>query len=244
MKKKSHALRKRVLALVAALFLICLTAVPAFADDVQYITLNGLYYFDTTATYAVPDYFDWDTDYVGSSGYIKLWWTSTGTASSNDYVGFVVSFSTITNKFQFGPVTASNSMGYLLTSSEATTNTQEGYESSSFVYSEVSSGPYLEFVDFVIPYNGAIYNFLNEYAGAGTTVSFHLPVSAGSIVNVITGGFNGLITGLGSGVADYFETLFLAEGGGLTTFATVSLVLLGVGLSIGVARWIIYKVGQ
>lgn len=64
-----------------------------------------------------------------------------------------------------------------------------------------------------------------------------------NIINAIVNAFNGILTGLGSGVADFFETMFLAEGGGLTTFATVALVMLGVGLSVGIARWIIHKVG-
>lgn len=66
-----------------------------------------------------------------------------------------------------------------------------------------------------------------------------------SIINAIVSAFNGILTGLGSGVADFFQTLFLANDGtgNLSVFAIVSLVFIGVAVALGIARWIIKKVG-
>lgn len=66
-----------------------------------------------------------------------------------------------------------------------------------------------------------------------------------SLVNSIVEGFNGLMEGLGSGVPTFFSNLFIdSTTGGLTVFATVGLVMIGVGLAIGIARWVIHKVGR
>ena len=56
-----------------------------------------------------------------------------------------------------------------------------------------------------------------------------------SMVNYIVNAFNGFVTGIGSGVAEFFKSIFLvntaAEGATpvyeLSTFAAVSLVMLG-----------------
>lgn len=66
-----------------------------------------------------------------------------------------------------------------------------------------------------------------------------------SLINAIVEGFNGLMEGLGSGVPTFFSNLFIdSTTGGLTVFATVGLVMIGVGLAIGIARWVIHKVGR
>lgn len=64
-----------------------------------------------------------------------------------------------------------------------------------------------------------------------------------SIVNAIADAFNGLLSKMGSGIADCFQALFLKNTGtaaapvygtDLTSFATVALVLVGIGLAIGI----------
>ena len=66
-----------------------------------------------------------------------------------------------------------------------------------------------------------------------------------SLINAIVEGFNGLMEGFGSGVPTFFSNLFIdSTTGGLTVFATVGLVMIGVGLAIGIARWVIHKVGR
>ena len=68
------------------------------------------------------------------------------------------------------------------------------------------------------------------------------------IVKAITDAFTGLLSGVGSGIVGTFETLFVKSGTGetteLTTFATVGLVVLGVGTAWGVVRWLTRKVGK
>ncbi len=73
-----------------------------------------------------------------------------------------------------------------------------------------------------------------------------------NFVQAITGGFNGILTGFGSGVADFFQSIFLkstvVEGvvtytNELSTFSEVSLILMGVGAAFGIGRWVIRKAG-
>ena len=67
------------------------------------------------------------------------------------------------------------------------------------------------------------------------------------IIEAITSSFTGLLSGVGSGIVNTFETLFIKTSGEtveLTTFATVSLVTLGVGLAWGSLKWLRSKVGR
>lgn len=68
-----------------------------------------------------------------------------------------------------------------------------------------------------------------------------------AIVNAITSAFTTLLSGIGSGIVEFFETIFLdststASTPVLTTFASVALVFVGVGAAWGVVRWITGKV--
>lgn len=66
------------------------------------------------------------------------------------------------------------------------------------------------------------------------------------IIKAITDAFTGLLGGVGSGIVDTFETLFIKSGSGetteLTTFATVALVFVGIGAAWGILRWLRRKV--
>ena len=64
-----------------------------------------------------------------------------------------------------------------------------------------------------------------------------------SLVNAITQGFNGVITGMGNGVVDLFDSLMVDGQGALTNFAQVGLVMAGISLGIGVFLWLVHKVG-
>jgi hypothetical protein len=64
-----------------------------------------------------------------------------------------------------------------------------------------------------------------------------------AIVTGITTGFNGILTGLGNGVVSLFDALAVDSQGGLTNFMTVGLIMGGASLAIGVALWLIHKVG-
>lgn len=65
-----------------------------------------------------------------------------------------------------------------------------------------------------------------------------------SLVDAIVGGFNGMLTGLGNGVVTFFDSLFVGEGGSLTNFAQVGLVMIGVSLATGIAMWVTHKVAR
>ncbi len=70
-----------------------------------------------------------------------------------------------------------------------------------------------------------------------------------NIVELIVSVWNGIFSGLGSGIVDFFKSLFLehtVDGQGvitytdqLTTFAQVSFVMLGIGLTLGFVRLIV-----
>lgn len=70
-----------------------------------------------------------------------------------------------------------------------------------------------------------------------------------SMVNAVVNAFNGFVTGVGSGVADFFQSIFLVNTGTeqapvyeLSTFASVSLVMLGISLAIGVTTLVVHWV--
>lgn len=69
------------------------------------------------------------------------------------------------------------------------------------------------------------------------------------MVAAITETFNQFVTGIGSGVADFFKEIFLVNTGTdaapvyeLSVFATVSLVMLGISLAIGVTTLVVHMV--
>lgn len=69
------------------------------------------------------------------------------------------------------------------------------------------------------------------------------------LVTYIVNAFNTFITGIGSGVAEFFQQIFLTNTGTtenpvyeLSTFAAVSLVMLGVSLAIGVTTLVVHWV--
>lgn len=70
-----------------------------------------------------------------------------------------------------------------------------------------------------------------------------------AMVTAVVTAFNGFVTGIGSGVADFFQQIFLTNTGTeqapvyeLSTFATVSLVMLGISLAIGVTTLVVHWV--
>lgn len=103
-------------------------------------------------------------------------------------------------------------------------------------------GKVIVFDHFVVDVDSTLYSFLAENCADYDGAWYEPPNVSGNVIAGIVGGFNDLIGGLGNGVAHYFESLVVAPDGSLTTFATVSLILLGVSLAIGIARKIIQKV--
>lgn len=63
------------------------------------------------------------------------------------------------------------------------------------------------------------------------------------IIEILVSGFTTFATGLGGGLNNFAESIFVTvtEGGGaeLTTFGTLVVVFAGLSLTIGISRWIL-----
>ena len=66
------------------------------------------------------------------------------------------------------------------------------------------------------------------------------------IVKTIVDSITQMLKGLSSGIVDTFENLFIKTGAGdtkqMTTFAIVSLTMLGVGFAFGLVKFIARKI--
>ena len=67
-------------------------------------------------------------------------------------------------------------------------------------------------------------------------------LTAGTIIGEITESTTGLLTGIGTGIVNLFETMFLTEEGKLSVFAIVSLTMLGLGIAMSLVTWIRNKI--
>lgn len=63
-----------------------------------------------------------------------------------------------------------------------------------------------------------------------------------TIIGEITDSTTGLLTGIGTGIVNLFETMFLTEEGKLSVFAIVSLTMLGLGIAMSLVTWIRNKI--
>ena len=68
-------------------------------------------------------------------------------------------------------------------------------------------------------------------------------MTATNIINTIVEGATGILSGIGPGAVDFFESIFLTTDGTISSLGTYLLVFVGVGMAIGVMRWIRAKVG-
>lgn len=62
------------------------------------------------------------------------------------------------------------------------------------------------------------------------------------IIQILVGGLSEMATGLGSGLNAFVTNLFISGTGEtqtLSTFGTVTIVFAGVGLAIGLSRWVV-----
>lgn len=58
------------------------------------------------------------------------------------------------------------------------------------------------------------------------------------IIEILVGGIAGVAEGIGGGLSTLASSIFLAEGA-LSTFGTLVVVFAGIGLSIGLSRWVL-----
>lgn len=64
-----------------------------------------------------------------------------------------------------------------------------------------------------------------------------------NIVETFTTAFTNMASGLGTGVTDLFNNVFVTESGGLSNLAVWGLTLGGVGLALGLVRFFTRKAG-
>lgn len=64
-----------------------------------------------------------------------------------------------------------------------------------------------------------------------------------NIITTIVEGTSGILGGIGKGAVDFFESIFLTTEGNISSLGTYLLVFVGVGMAIGIMRWIRSKVG-
>lgn len=58
------------------------------------------------------------------------------------------------------------------------------------------------------------------------------------IIEILVGGIAGVAEGIGGGLSTLASSIFLAEGT-LSTFGTLVVVFAGIGLAIGLSRWVL-----
>ena len=58
------------------------------------------------------------------------------------------------------------------------------------------------------------------------------------IIEIMVGGIAGVAEGIGGGLSTLASSIFLAEGA-LSTFGTLVVVFAGIGLAIGLSRWVL-----
>jgi len=63
-----------------------------------------------------------------------------------------------------------------------------------------------------------------------------------AVVGLIVGMIKGLIEGITGGLVAGFETLFIAEGGGITALATWAILGIGMGLVMGITAKVMRKI--
>lgn len=62
------------------------------------------------------------------------------------------------------------------------------------------------------------------------------------IISILVGGISGMATGIGSGLTDLVQGIFLdgsGEGAGLSTFGGLVVVFAGISLAIGLSKWVV-----
>lgn len=63
------------------------------------------------------------------------------------------------------------------------------------------------------------------------------------IISILTGGITGMASGIGSGLTALVKNIFLVAGEGgalqLSTFGGIVIVFAGIGLAVGLCRWVV-----
>ena len=63
------------------------------------------------------------------------------------------------------------------------------------------------------------------------------------IISILTGGITGIASGIGSGLTALVKNIFLVAGEGgalqLSTFGGIAIVFAGIGLAVGLCRWVV-----
>lgn len=93
--------------------------------------------------------------------------------------------------------------------------------------------------------------YLNTYKEGGTILyKFYAPydrdprikMDVGDMLNPITTGIGGILTGVGSTIVSFVDATVLDDNGNLTTFAVWALAFLGIAFGLGVVKFITFLV--
>lgn len=88
----------------------------------------------------------------------------------------------------------------------------------------------------------AVYPFvINNITECGASDSATEDLSAGTIVENITGSFTTFLTGTGDGIVNFFDTIFTKEDGGISVLGIVALSMMGLGIATGVIKFLLSK---
>lgn len=60
-----------------------------------------------------------------------------------------------------------------------------------------------------------------------------------SIIEILVGGITGIASGVGAGLSTLATSIFLGAEGALSVFGTLVVVFAGIGLAIGLCRWVL-----
>ena len=112
--------------------------------------------------------------------------------------------------------------------------------SNGFVYSETNSGvmTYKMVDNSMVTFEAFTIDNITEY---GVIDNSSEDLSAGTIVENITGSFTTFLTGTGDGIVNFFDTIFTNEDGGISVLGIVALSMMGLGIATGVIKFLLSK---
>lgn len=60
-----------------------------------------------------------------------------------------------------------------------------------------------------------------------------------NIIQILVGGIKGVATGIGAGLSDLVNGIFIGPEGGLSAFGALVVIFAGISLAVGLCRWVV-----